>query len=178
MFNGTYYQPPFFLISGRLISEIQLSITYIIAILENRIIITIIHKNPSLHEPQYVFLSMLAATDTGMSASTLPTIPNMFLLNHRIEFHGCLAPTFFIHTSLLWSQPSCKPWLLIALLPYATRYATLWSWPIPALLRWDWLLWLEEWHWWPSYSSSSNGFPSVRTSSYPTHSASTLKWWS
>lgn len=107
-FNGTYYQPPFFLLSGipgleesRIWISIPLGIMYVIAILGNSIIIHIMHKNPSLHEPQYVFLSLLAATDIGMAASTLPTVLNVqyFLLNHRrIEFHGCLAQMFFIHT--------------------------------------------------------------------------------
>ncbi|XP_045412922.1 olfactory receptor 51I2-like [Lemur catta] len=104
--NGSHYQPPFFLLSGipgledaHAWISIPLSVMYVIAILGNSIIIHIIDKNPSLHEPQYIFLSMLAATNTGMSASTLPTVLNVFLLNHReIEFHGCLAQMFFIHT--------------------------------------------------------------------------------
>ncbi|ELV11515.1 Olfactory receptor 51I2 [Tupaia chinensis] len=42
---------------------------------------------------------MLAATDVGLSLSTLPTVLNVFLLNHRdIEFHSCLTQMFFIHT--------------------------------------------------------------------------------
>ncbi|XP_004717556.1 olfactory receptor 51I2-like [Echinops telfairi] len=106
MFNGSRYQPQFFLLSGipgmedaHIWISIPLSIMYITAILGNSIIIHIIRKNSSLHEPQYIFLSMLAATDTGMSASTLPTVLNVFLFNHRkIEFHGCLAQMFFIHT--------------------------------------------------------------------------------
>ncbi|KAM6158436.1 olfactory receptor 51I2-like [Rhynchocyon petersi] len=106
VFNSTYYQPPFFLLSGipgledaHILISIPLSIMYAISILGNSIIIHIIRKNSSLHEPQYIFLSMLAATDTGMSASTLPTVLNVFLLNYRkIEFHGCLTQMFFIHT--------------------------------------------------------------------------------
>ncbi|XP_008065089.1 olfactory receptor 51I2-like [Carlito syrichta] len=106
VFNGSHYQPPFFLLSGipgledaHFWLSIPLSIMYVISILGNSIIIHIIHKNPSLHEPQYVFLSMLAASDTGVSASTLPTVLNVFLLNHQeIEFHCCLAQMSFIHT--------------------------------------------------------------------------------
>lgn len=106
LFNGTHSQPPFFLLSGipgleasHTWISIPLSIMYVIAILGNGIIVHIVHKNPSLHEPQYVFLSMLAATNTGMSTSALPTVLNVFLLNHReIEFHSCLAQMFFIHT--------------------------------------------------------------------------------
>nr|XP_045372216.1 olfactory receptor 51G2-like [Camelus bactrianus] len=106
LFNGTHSQPPFFLLSGipgleasHTWISIPLSIMYVIAILGNGIIVHIVHKNPSLHEPQYVFLSMLAATNTGMSTSALPTVLNVFLLNHReIEFHSCLAQMFFIYT--------------------------------------------------------------------------------
>nr|XP_020765950.1 olfactory receptor 51I2-like [Odocoileus virginianus texanus] len=106
MLNSTHHQPPFFLLSGipgleasHIWISIPLSIMYVTAILGNSIIIHIVHKTPSLHQPQYVFLSLLAATDIGMSASTLPTVLKVFIFNHReIEFHGCLAQMFFIHT--------------------------------------------------------------------------------
>ncbi|XP_074153651.1 olfactory receptor 51G2-like [Sminthopsis crassicaudata] len=72
---------------------------YTIALLGNCIILFIIKTTSSLHEPQYIFLSILAATDIGLSISTLPTVLNIFLLNYReIEFHSCLAQMFFIHT--------------------------------------------------------------------------------
>ncbi|XP_055278391.1 olfactory receptor 51I2-like [Moschus berezovskii] len=106
MLNSTHHQPPFFLLSGlpgleasHIWFSIPLSIMYVTAILGNIIIIHVVHKTPSLHEPQYVFSSLLAATDIGMSASSLPTVLNVFIFNHReIEFHGCLAQMFFIHT--------------------------------------------------------------------------------
>ena len=42
---------------------------------------------------------MLAATDVGLSLSTLPTVLSVFLLNHRdIELYSCLMQMFFIHT--------------------------------------------------------------------------------
>ncbi|XP_074158600.1 olfactory receptor 51I2-like [Sminthopsis crassicaudata] len=106
MFNGTHYQPVYFLLSGipglesmHMWISIPLSIMYVIALLGNCIILYIVQKTPSLHEPQYIFLSMLAGTDMGMSASTLPTVLNVFLFNHpEIEFHSCLVQMFFIHT--------------------------------------------------------------------------------
>ena len=106
MLNSTHHQPLFFLLSGipgleasHIWISIPLSIMYVTAILGNSIIIHIVHKTPSLHEPQYVFLSLLAATDIGMSASTLPTVLKVFIFNHReIEFHRCLVQMFFIHT--------------------------------------------------------------------------------
>ncbi|CAM9410023.1 unnamed protein product [Rangifer tarandus platyrhynchus] len=104
--NSTHHQSPFFLLSGipgleasHIWISIPLSIMYVTAILGNSIIIHIVHKTPSLHQPQYVFLSLLATTDISMSASTLPTVLKVFIFNHReIEFHGCLAQMFFIHT--------------------------------------------------------------------------------
>uniref|UniRef100_F7AN38 Olfactory receptor n=1 Tax=Monodelphis domestica TaxID=13616 RepID=F7AN38_MONDO len=100
------FQPPFFLLTGipglesaHTWISIPLCIMYLIALLGNSIILFIIKTTPSLHEPQYIFLSMLAATDIGLSISTLPTVLNVFLLNQReIEFHCCLAQMFFIHT--------------------------------------------------------------------------------
>ncbi|XP_056681884.1 olfactory receptor 51I2-like [Monodelphis domestica] len=104
--NSSQFQPPFFLLTGipglesaHTWISIPLCIMYLIALLGNSIILFIIKTTPSLHEPQYIFLSMLAATDIGLSISTLPTVLNVFLLNQReIEFHCCLAQMFFIHT--------------------------------------------------------------------------------
>ncbi|XP_044521852.1 olfactory receptor 51I2-like [Gracilinanus agilis] len=104
--NSSRFQPPFFLLTGipgleaaHTWISIPLCIMYMISLFGNCIILFIIKTTPSLHEPQYLFLSMLATTDIGLSISTLPTVLNVFLLNHReIEFHCCLAQMFFIHT--------------------------------------------------------------------------------
>ncbi|CAM2095698.1 unnamed protein product [Caretta caretta] len=46
----------------------------------------------------YIFLSMLAVTDLGLSISTLPTILGIYLFNSReISFKACFAQLFFIH---------------------------------------------------------------------------------
>ncbi|KAK2100860.1 hypothetical protein P7K49_022208 [Saguinus oedipus] len=47
----------------------------------------------------YYFLSMLAATDLGLSASTLPTMLPIYLLGlGKVAVDLCLAQLFFIHT--------------------------------------------------------------------------------
>ncbi|KAM7179471.1 olfactory receptor 51G2-like [Macrochelys suwanniensis] len=72
---------------------------YVISILGNSVILFIIKTDPSLHEPMYVFLSMLAVTDLGLSIATIPTILGIFLFNSReISFDACFAQLFFIHS--------------------------------------------------------------------------------
>ncbi|XP_055972248.1 olfactory receptor 51I1-like [Sorex fumeus] len=104
--NSSWFQPPTLLLTGipgfealQVWISIPLCIMYLIALLGNTTILFVIKNTPSLHEPQYIFLSMLAATDVGLSLSTIPTVLNVFLLNQReIEFHCCLTQMFFIHT--------------------------------------------------------------------------------
>nr|XP_006113216.1 olfactory receptor 51G2-like [Pelodiscus sinensis] len=73
-------------------------IMYVISIVGNSVILFIIKTDPSLHEPMYIFLSMLAVTDLGVSMTTMPTILGIFLFNSReIRFNACFAQLFFIH---------------------------------------------------------------------------------
>ncbi|XP_036895922.1 olfactory receptor 51A4-like [Sturnira hondurensis] len=104
--NNSWFQPPTLLLIGipgleavQIWISVPLCVMYTIALSGNFTILFVIKTTFSLHEPQYIFLSMLAATDVGLSLSTLPTVLDVFLLNHReIEFHSCLTQMFFIHT--------------------------------------------------------------------------------
>ncbi|XP_012641872.3 olfactory receptor 51A4-like [Microcebus murinus] len=106
LMNHSWSQPSTLLLTGipgleatQVWISVPLCAIYLVALLGNCIILFVIKTTPSLHEPQYIFLSMLAATDLGLSLSTLPTVLNVFLLNLRkIEFHCCLTQMFFIHT--------------------------------------------------------------------------------
>lgn len=47
----------------------------------------------------YLFLFMLTTTEVGVSVSTLPTVMGILWFDaYRIDFDGCLAQMFFIHT--------------------------------------------------------------------------------
>ncbi|KAK1336043.1 hypothetical protein QTO34_003843 [Cnephaeus nilssonii] len=71
---------------------------YFVAILGNCTILFVIKKEPSLHEPMYYFLSMLALSDLGLSLSSLPTMLRTLLFNApTISANTCFAQEFFIH---------------------------------------------------------------------------------
>ncbi|XP_057268677.1 olfactory receptor 51G2-like [Pezoporus wallicus] len=104
--NGSFYQPSAFFMTGIPGLEafhhwisIPFCALYLIALSGNCMILFIIKKTQSLHEPMYYFLSMLAVTDLGLVFCTLPTTLGIFWFNvRRIGFDACLTQTYFIHT--------------------------------------------------------------------------------
>ncbi|XP_012869391.1 PREDICTED: olfactory receptor 51L1 [Dipodomys ordii] len=79
--------------------SIPFCLAYLIAFIGNVSILSVIWGEPSLHQPMYYFLSILALTDLGMSMSTLPTMLAVLWLDAReIKASACYAQLFFIHT--------------------------------------------------------------------------------
>ncbi|XP_028745040.1 olfactory receptor 51A4-like [Peromyscus leucopus] len=78
--------------------SIPICLLYTVAILGNCTILFFIKSEPSLHEPMYYFLSMLALSDLGLSVSSLPTMLKVFLFNSpEISPNACFVQEFFIH---------------------------------------------------------------------------------
>ncbi|XP_050787334.1 olfactory receptor 51G2-like [Gopherus flavomarginatus] len=79
--------------------SIPFCLMYVISIVGNSVILFIIKTDRSLHEPMYIFLSMLAITDLGLSVTIMPTILGIFLFKSReISLDACFAQLFFIHS--------------------------------------------------------------------------------
>ncbi|XP_037009945.2 olfactory receptor 51Q1-like [Artibeus jamaicensis] len=103
--NNTTKYPFYFILTGipgyedyHIWISIPFSCLYTISIVGNVTILTVISKQPSLHQPMYLFLSMLALTDLGLTFTTLPTLMPLLWLNvHKISFEACFAQFFFLH---------------------------------------------------------------------------------
>ncbi|XP_074045906.1 olfactory receptor 51F1-like [Macrotis lagotis] len=71
---------------------------YVIALLGNSMILLVIIREQSLHEPMYYFLSMLSATDLGLTISTMSTTLGVLWFDAtEISLDGCVIQMFFLH---------------------------------------------------------------------------------
>ncbi|KAM6158770.1 olfactory receptor 51G2-like [Rhynchocyon petersi] len=104
VFNSSGQYPRFFLTGFSGLESVYgfislpIFLVYIISVAGNISILFIIRTEPSLHQPMYYFLSMLAFSDLGLSTTTLPTMFSVFWFHAReIPFDACLVQMYFIH---------------------------------------------------------------------------------
>ncbi|XP_028372655.1 olfactory receptor 51B5-like [Phyllostomus discolor] len=72
---------------------------YICVIFGNGTLLFLIKADHSLHEPMYYFLAMLAAADLGLTFTTMPTVLEVFWLDHReIGNVACFSQAYFVHS--------------------------------------------------------------------------------
>ncbi|XP_070607601.1 olfactory receptor 51B6-like [Erythrolamprus reginae] len=72
---------------------------YLVAVLGNGSVLYVIWAEPSLHRPMYQFLAMLAATDLGLCATTMPTVLGVLWFRlRRIGRQACIAQAFLLHS--------------------------------------------------------------------------------
>ncbi|XP_045638843.1 olfactory receptor 52A1-like [Ursus americanus] len=70
----------------------------LVALLGNIILLLIIPTERSLHQPMYIFLAVLAATDVGLCGAIAPKMLAIFWFRScSMAFDTCLVQLFFIH---------------------------------------------------------------------------------
>ncbi|XP_021482637.1 olfactory receptor 5AC1-like [Meriones unguiculatus] len=75
-------------------------VIYLITMVGNLGLITLIWKDPHLHTPMYLFLSSLAFADSCTSSSVTPKMLINFLSkNHKISLVECFAQFYFMGSS-------------------------------------------------------------------------------
>ncbi|XP_068964942.1 olfactory receptor 51Q1-like [Petaurus breviceps papuanus] len=105
LITNTSEEPFYFILTGipgfeamHVWISIPFCCLYMISILGNTTILAVIWTEPSLQQPMYRFLSMLALTDLGLTITTLPTVMRLLWFNVReISFEACFAQFFFLH---------------------------------------------------------------------------------
>ncbi|CAM4335916.1 unnamed protein product [Lepidochelys olivacea] len=81
---------------------------FAIAVLGNFTILFIVKTEPSLHEPMYYFLCMLAVTNLILCTSTLPKMLAIFWFNSKeINFSACLTQMYFTHCFSVMESGIC-----------------------------------------------------------------------
>lgn len=107
MYNLSCYNPASFTLVGipglekfHIWIGIPFCVIYVVAIVGNCILLYLIAVEQSLHEPMFIFLSMLASTDLILSTATVPKLlSNLWFGSQEITFSGCLTQMFFLHFS-------------------------------------------------------------------------------
>lgn len=107
--NLTTFHPTVFILLGipglenyHIWLSIPFCLMYITAVLGNGALIFVILNEHTLHEPMYVFLSMLAGADILLSTTTVPKALAIFWFHAgEIAFDVCITQMFFIHVAFV-----------------------------------------------------------------------------
>jgi len=71
---------------------------YLLILVGNTVIITVVVADRTLHEPMYFFLINLSVLDVLFMTTTIPKMLAMFLANTKtISFWGCSLQTYSFH---------------------------------------------------------------------------------
>ncbi|XP_033024447.1 olfactory receptor 14A16-like [Lacerta agilis] len=115
----------FFLLGFSEIQELQIFhnvifvIMYLVAFIENLLIITVIIYSHQLHTPMYFFLANLSFQDFGSISVTVPkSIANSLMKTQAISYSGCVCQVFFLVFFLI------SHYLLLGIMAY-DRYVAI-----------------------------------------------------
>ncbi|KFV98867.1 Olfactory receptor 52M1, partial [Eurypyga helias] len=78
--------------------SIPFCIMYLVTLAGNSTLLCMIKADPSLHQPMFLFLSMLAVIDVVMSTSITPKMLDIFWFRSTsISLDACLTQMYFVH---------------------------------------------------------------------------------
>lgn len=105
MLNTSSSHPKYFIllgIPGLETSYVSLGfiffLMYAISLIGNLTLLSIIRLDRSLHEPMYLFLSMLSSVDLVLTSTTTPKVLAILWVDAKdISYEACLTQMFFIH---------------------------------------------------------------------------------
>lgn len=103
--NSTFLRPTFFQLTGIPglgVSPGWLTLMfgpmYLLALLGNAALLTVVEIESALHQPMFLLLAMLAATDLGLATSVAPGLLAVLWLGPQpIPYAACLLQMFFVH---------------------------------------------------------------------------------
>ncbi|XP_057606616.1 olfactory receptor 52Z1P-like [Hippopotamus amphibius kiboko] len=71
---------------------------YVVALIGNTLLLYLVFTDHSLHEPMYIFLSMLTLADIFLSTVTTPKMLAIFWFQDGgVSFGSCVSQMFFLH---------------------------------------------------------------------------------
>uniref|UniRef100_A0A8V5GJL0 Olfactory receptor n=1 Tax=Melopsittacus undulatus TaxID=13146 RepID=A0A8V5GJL0_MELUD len=122
--NSTEFQD-FVLLGFPAMMELQMLlfvvflVAYMLTILENVLIITLIKRNHQLHKPMYFFLCNLSFLEVWFTSVTVPKLLANFLVESKnISFGGCMTQLYFFSSFI------CTECVLLAVMAY-DRYVAI-----------------------------------------------------
>ncbi|XP_026229296.1 olfactory receptor 51F2-like [Anabas testudineus] len=115
--NSTFVRPAMFYVNG--FSNIPhakyyyvfMCFIYIMTVLGNSFLITLIYLVKTLHTPKYIIVFNLALTDLCGSTALIPKVLDTFLFDRRyIVYEACLSYMFFV-----WFFAFVQSWTLVTM---------------------------------------------------------------
>ncbi|XP_068844046.1 olfactory receptor 52W1 [Capricornis sumatraensis] len=104
--NSTFSHPTFFVLTGIPgLAGVQAWLTlvfgpmYLLSLLGNGALLAVVQTDSTLHQPMFLLLATLAATDLSLATSIAPGLLAVLWLGPRpVPYTACLVQMFFVHT--------------------------------------------------------------------------------
>ncbi|NWR56550.1 OR6B1 protein, partial [Bucorvus abyssinicus] len=124
-------------------------VAYLLAILENILIIIVIKMNHQLHKPMYFFLSNLSFLEAWYISVTVPKLLVNFLGESKnISFGGCMTQLYF------FSSLICTECVLLAVMAYDRYVAVCNPLRYPVIMNYQLCMQLATGSWLIGFSAS------------------------